>query len=167
MTMSQTQPDFAAVISAHQDKIYRICRAYLYDTSQAQDLYQEVLINLWQSLPRFKGQSAITTWIYRVTVNTTMTYNRQQSRYQKVMSQYQQEELGASKAVAEQAGQKDEQIDQLYKAINQLKADEKLLISLVLEDLSYKEIAEVIGLKPNHVGVKINRVKQKIATLLK
>jgi len=72
---------FRNLIQQHQDKIYRLCRGYLYDQSLADDLYQEVLINLWHSLKIFRRESALSTWIYRVTVNTAITFNRKSKRH--------------------------------------------------------------------------------------
>ena len=156
---------FRNLIQQHQDKIYRLCRGYLYDQSLADDLYQEVLINLWHSLKKFQRESALSTWIYRVTVNTAITFNRKSKRHPQRMeltSVVVDEGQQQKEAVLE----KEQQLKRLQYCISQLPREERLIITLVLEDVSYKEISEIMGISVNYTGVKINRIKQKLGHMI-
>ena len=80
------EKEFQTIIQQHGNKLYRLCLAYLYDTTQVDDLYQEVLMNIWKSLKNFKGKSVITTWLFRITVNTAITYNRKEKKRQQLFT---------------------------------------------------------------------------------
>ncbi len=141
--------------------VYRICYAYLYDRSHAEDLYQEIMLQVWKSLDRYKGESKVSTWVYRIAVNTAMTYNLQHKKAT-------HEELPETINIAAEPrdGTKEAQLEALTKAISQLDEPDRLIISLVLEGLSYKEIAEITGSNTNNTGVKINRIKIKLIKLM-
>lgn len=160
------EQSFNKVVHQHRDKIFRLCRGYLYDQSLADDLYQEVLINLWRSLKKFRGESSLSTWIYRVTVNTAITFNRKSKK------QPQQTELShifadEGQEQKEAVLQKERQLTRLHYCISQLPKEERLIITLVLEDVSYKEISEVMGISVNYTGVKIRRIKERLGKMMK
>lgn len=163
--MNVLEQQFQTIIEQHGDKIYRICLAYLYDKSQVEDLYQEVLMNVWKSLKGFKQQSQITTWLFRITVNTTITYNRKEKKRQQLFVNELPQQVKTDIKTATPSD-KEQQLNQLHYCIHQLPENERLIIGLVLEDLSYKEIASIIGATTNLVGVKINRIKKKLKTLM-
>ncbi|PWJ40882.1 RNA polymerase sigma factor [Sediminitomix flava] len=152
---------FQQIIKEHKDKLFRLVYAYLYDKSAAEDLMQEVWINVWESLSKYKGDAQLSTWLYRITVNTTISFNRSSTRKKDLNETYKKEAF-----TDDYDFEKDEQINMLMKAIHQLKEDERLVIGLVLEDLSYKEISEVLGISVNNIGVKINRIKNKLSKIL-
>jgi RNA polymerase sigma-70 factor (ECF subfamily) len=156
---------FNEVVHQHRDKIYRLCRGYLYDQSLADDLYQEVLINLWHSLKKFRGDASLSTWIYRVTVNTAITFNRQSKRQppQAEISLMLSDEGALQK---EEVLEREQQLNRLQYCISQLPKEERLIITLVLEDVSYKEIAEVMGISVNYTGVKIKRIKERLGKMM-
>ncbi len=151
---------FKEIITHHKDKIYRICLAYLYEKDLVDDLYQEVLINVWNGLKNFKGNSKLTTWLYRVTLNTTITFNR----YTKKHVQLSNRELPDTfeEVIDTERQARENRVNKLMQCVQKLKKDERLIISLVLEELSYKEIAEIIGIEANNVGVRINRIKKRL-----
>lgn len=151
---------FKEIITHHKDKIYRICLAYLYEKDLVDDLYQEVLINVWNGLKNFKGNSKLTTWLYRVTLNTTITFNR----YTKKHVQLSNRELPDTfeEVIDTERQARENRVNKLMQCVQKLKKDERLIISLVLEELSYKEIAEIIGIETNNVGVRINRIKKRL-----
>lgn len=161
--MNYTDKIFNDIVREHRGSIYRICRAYLYDKSHADDLYQEILLQVWKSLDKYKGTAQIGTWIYRIAVNTAITYNAQHKKSKHA-------ELPASVDIpdelADAAKEKESQISLLNHAINQLEGHDRLIISLVLEDLSYKEIAEITGNNTNNIGVRITRIKTRLLKLL-
>jgi len=166
--MSKVQLDFDQLVADHGEGVYRLCRAYVGNIPELDDLYQEALINIWKALPGFRGDAKITTWIYRVTVNTSVTYRRKTSR--KTSLETHLDDFSHISIDSEDRDHKlklEEQYQLLLKAIEKLKADQRIIIGLFLEDLSYKEIGEVIGKDTNYVGVKLSRIKEKLSKLIK
>jgi len=161
---NQKEALFNELVKENRASIYRICRAYLYDPSLADDLYQEILFQAWKSIQNFKGESKVSTWIYRIAVNTAINYNIKNKRHQHLpLPEFFQAEY------VDTMGEKMEQEAQLNKlryCISQLETQDRLIISLVLEDKSYKEIAEITGSNINNVGVKINRIKTRLLKLM-
>jgi len=156
---------FNKIYKDHKDKIYRICCFYLQDQEDRNDLFQEVLANVWRGLDRFEGRSKISTWIYRISVNTSMAFFKQQFKEIDKRNKYEQEISNDTT----DSSHEDEQnkIDQLHLAISGLSKMEKAIVSLLLEELSHKEIAEIIGLSENNIRVKIHRIKSKLKSILK
>jgi len=152
---------FQTVFEANKDKIYRLCLGFMGNSFDADDLYQEVLIKIWDNLDNFRSESAISTWIYRITTNTAIYYSKQKSRAQKketnaFPSQFAQPEL------KEQTQENEAKIKALYAAIATLKEIDRIIIGLVLEGTPYEMIAEITGLKVSNVGVRINRIKKAL-----
>lgn len=158
---------FEEILQVHGGSVYRICKAYVGLTVELDDLYQEAIINVWKSLKSFRNESKLSTWIYRVAVNTAITHrhkiNKQSMResYPETMD-FIQDDLSDRQAKQE----REAQYGQLLLAIEQLKPDQRIIIGLFLEDLSYKEIADVIGKDTNYVGVKLSRIKDQLAKLM-
>ena len=161
--MNQRDTIFTEIVHSNHSSIYRICLAYLYDKSHAADLYQEILLQIWKSLDSYKGAAMINTWVYRIAVNTAITYNNQFSKDRYV-------ELPDTVNIADDnaahSKEKETQLSALSYAISQLDTHDRLIISLVLEDLSYKEIAEITGSNTNNIGVRITRIKTKLMKLI-
>ena len=151
---------FQEIITHHKDKIYRICFAYLYEKELVDDLYQEVLINVWNGLKNFKGNSKLTTWLYRVTLNTTITFNRNHKKHISLFNDELPDRFEEDIDTARHS--QENRVNKLMQCVQKLKKDERLIISLVLEELSYKEIADIIGIEANNVGVRINRIKKRL-----
>jgi RNA polymerase sigma-70 factor (ECF subfamily) len=153
--------DFKSIIDAHHPILYKIGRAYA-TPEDFDDLYQEMLINLWKGLKSFKGQSKISTWIYRVVLNTALTYQRNNKK-----RKYSQVEIENVNIISEGYGASEKEdlednIQLLYKAIRMLKKEDRSVILLYLEENSYDEIGEILGIKTSNVGVKINRIKKRL-----
>ncbi len=120
------------------------------------------MLQVWKSLDKYKGDAKVNTWVYRIAVNTAITYNLKHKR-----TQY--EALPATAEIIADQGrstEREQQLTALTAAIRKLDEGDRLIISLVLEDLSYKEIAEVTGNSVNNIGVKINRIKTRIMKLM-
>jgi RNA polymerase sigma factor (sigma-70 family) len=161
---NQQEEHFNALIKENQASIYRICRAYIYHTADADDLYQEILFQIWKSLNSFKGKARVSTWIYRIAVNTAINFNRKNKQHQHIPLP---ESIQLPFEETLQQKQEDEQqLDRLRFCISRLEIQDRLIISLVLEDKSYKDIAEITGININHVGVKINRIKARLLKLM-
>lgn len=158
MKRKEKEYQFNEIISTHGDGLYRICKAYLYDAHLSQDLYQEVLLNIWKSLSSFQGKSSIRTWLFRIAVNTTISFNKKQSRRKE-----KEKDMGIHISMPEESN---ELLEKMYSAIQQLADHDKRLIGLFLEGFSYKEISTITGMTTNLIGVKLNRIKGKIKQIV-
>ena len=138
--------------------LLKICRTYCWEPEDRDDLYQEIVSNAWKSYSRFEGRSKFSTWLYRVALNTALSESRK-NRFQRSTT-----DLNAVENHPE-VNNDQEQIQLLYRAIGQLDPQEKSLAILYLDELSYREIAEVTGLTENHVGVRLHRIKEKIRAM--
>lgn len=161
--MNDREKIFSELVKDNHSSIYRICLGYLYDRSHADDLYQEILLQIWRSLDSYKGNAQVSTWVYRIAVNTAITYNalHRKNRYDELP-----ETVNIADEGLQHAQEKESRLGMLHKAISMLEEQDRLIISLVLEDLSYKEIAEITGSNTNATGVKINRIKTRIMKLM-
>ena len=154
------QEAFLKIIGQQQRIIHKVCRMYRDRPEDQQDLFQEIVYQLWKSYPNFRGDSKISTWIYRIALNTSIaTY-----RKQKIPIEF-------SDTIPDQVHPADppdtsENEDRLFFALRQLDDSDKAIISLFLEDYSYQEISTIMGISENYVGVKINRIKEKLKRIL-
>jgi RNA polymerase sigma factor (sigma-70 family) len=151
---------FRQIFEANSKKIYHLCLGYAGDEDAAHDLLQETFLKVWQNLDKFRNQAMISTWIYRIAVNTCLTYLRSEKRQAK-------EELTPQLAEIkrEEISEKNEQVALLYKCIAQLEESERIIITMVLDELPYPEIAEISGISEGNLRVKIYRIKQKLTEL--
>lgn len=160
------ESQFLALIEANRQRILRICRVYAWTPPDQEDLYQEILFQIWRALPNLKTKAHANTWLYRVAMNTAISFVRKKQSGGRNDVPVAQEDI---KNLVEQqqveAGH-NPQIDRLYDAIAKLDKVEKALVTLFLEDLSYDEIAEVLGLSASHVGVMLHRAKKKLSQLM-
>jgi RNA polymerase sigma-70 factor (ECF subfamily) len=156
------EKEFIELIKNHQGILHKICNVYFLRDPYKEDYYQEILIRLWKSYPSFKNQSAFSTWLYRVALNTAIDIIRKQSLLPK--------HTGISKTEYNLPDYKNindsDNKDKLYSAINLLTDIEKAIIILYLEDFNYNEIAEIIGISESYAGVRINRIKTQLIKIL-
>lgn len=159
---------FKQLIAEHYGILYKIGRSFTNSEADFQDLYQEMLIQLWQSFPQFKQMAKTSTWLYRVALNTAITFRKNQQKKQPPISLKEAiiEEIHASPNVVETEIKKGRQIDLLYRCINQLNKDDRTIILLHLEGKSYETIAEIMGITANYAGVKLLRIKKRLYKLL-
>jgi len=159
---------FQHIIDEHYAILYKIARAYTQDEAGFEDLYQEMLIQLWQSYPRFKQQSKLSTYIYRVVLNTALTHQRKQKRQLKAVALEDQafRLKDNSHGTSTEAHEKEANINLLYQCINELKKDDRAIILLHLDGKSYEEMAEILGLSTSNIGVRLMRVKKRLQKLL-
>jgi len=154
------EAQFLALIKEHQGIIHKICRLYRESKEDREDLFQEITFQLWKSLPNFKGNAKISTWIYRIALNTAIAAFRKKKpdiEYASILPDLPEEQPSEELPLRQ---------ERLFTALKQLDDSEKAIITLYLEDFNYQQIAEVIGINENHVGVKLNRIKHKIQKLL-
>ncbi len=152
----------------HGSSVMKVARAYTLTSEECQDLAQEILLQAWLSLPKFEQKSSAATWFYRVALNTGMNWKKKdkprRSR-QKPLLEIQAVVTETEDSVA-QAQQRDT-VEQLYKAIHQLPITDTALVLLYLDELSYREMADVLGISESNVGVKLNRAKKALNELMK
>lgn len=150
---------FLELINQHQVIIHKICRLYRDLKEDREDLFQEIVFQLWKSVSTFDGRSQFSTWMYRVALSTAIAVYRKKTpgiQYHPELPDKPEEQV-----------QENEQHEQLLLAIKRLNDSDKALIVLYLEDLSYKEIAGITGITENNVGVRMKRIKDKIQQLIK
>jgi len=153
------QQVFLNLMERHKQIIYKVCFMYASDDETINDLFQEVTLNLWKGFPRFRGDSKPVTWIYRIAVNTCVSWLRSSSRSPQMVP------ITVSMSDLYGDEEEKENLRELYSLINRLGKFERALILLWLEDRSYEEIAEILDISVSNVGVRINRIKTKLKTM--
>lgn len=155
---------FTQIATDNSDRIYRICRSYAVLITDADDLFQEVMIQIWKSLPSFKHQSAISTWVFRIALNVCIRAKFSQDKRQSI---FVKTDMASMEVPAPPPEENEQQYKELFHCIQQLNDLDRSIILLFLEQQSYKEISEVCGLTENHIAVRMKRIKQKLFTCLK
>jgi RNA polymerase sigma factor (sigma-70 family) len=154
------EKEFLGLIHENQKIIYKICKLYRDSREDEEDLFQEIVYQLWKSYPGFKRESKVSSWIYRIALNTAIaTY-----RKSKISIDYYEEFPEHIHPSYEKTISENE--ERLFWALRKLNDSEKAVISLYLEDFNYKEIAEITGLSDSNVGVRLNRIKNKLKEIL-
>lgn len=154
---------FISEFQKNQNIIHKVCRIYTSNQEAHNDLFQEITIQLWKAYPKFRGDSKLTTWMYRIGLNTAITLYRKSKRsiktqdFDSVLHKIQS---------ADYDDTEEEQLKLMYKAIHQLSDIDKALIFLYLEDKNYKEISKTIGISEVNARVKMNRIKTRLKTIL-
>ncbi len=153
---------FNQIYSSLKDKIYRLCLGFTGNHFDANDLFQEILILIWNNLQNFRNESSINTWVYKIATNRAILFINQKKRVDKLHLDVNLEaiKIKTTPVDSEVQDHKEYKIKQLYFLISTLKEMDKIIISLLLEGCSYNEISEITGLSLSHVGVKINRIKK-------
>ena len=155
---NQTEQAFSEILEENKHKIYRICKIYAVSPIEPQDLFQEVVIQVWKSLPTFKGNSSINTWVYKIAINVCYT---SKARLEK--KNHNPVSLDSIKFLpAENTPEKDQQEKYLAlrECISKLNEVDKSIVVLSLEELPYKEIAVITGMTENHIAVKMKRIRK-------
>ncbi|MBN2667593.1 MAG: sigma-70 family RNA polymerase sigma factor [Bacteroidales bacterium] len=149
---------FIKVIKENQNLIYKICYSYCSNTEDRKDLEQEILFQIWRSFSKFDNRVKVSTWIYRIALNTAISFYRKDVKnkrndYDSVIISLETYELDS---------EQDENLTLLFGFIEELKRLDKALILLYLDDMKYKEMAEILGISESNVATKINRIKLKL-----
>ena len=159
---------FLALVRENDGRLRHICRVYARDVEARKDLYQEMMFQLWRSLPSFAGASSIDTWVYRVALNTALTHARRRSVHTETPLEEDHVETAdlAESLDADDAVDLGQQSERLYAAIDRLRDVDRMLVTMYLDERSYHEMAEVIGISESHVGVKLHRIRKALARSL-
>jgi RNA polymerase sigma-70 factor, ECF subfamily len=156
------EQNFISLINEHQGLIHKVCIMYENDPDIRNDLFQEIVLQLWKSFASFRGESKISTWMYRIALNTAISGFRKNSRKVKTEDL---RELHFN--ISEAAGdEQEEHVQKLQWAIRQLSEIERAMIMMALEEIPYEDIAETIGITQNNVRVRMNRIREKLKKLM-
>lgn len=161
--MSNDHESFESLHNDYHPMVYQMCKGFMKGQDDlAQDLTQETFINIWKSLDKFRGSSSYKTWIYRITVNTCLKFIRSdKAKHQTALSEHL---TLPAETQAVTTGESPYQ--ELYQAIGQLSELDRLIIMMVLDELEYPEIAEVMGVSEGNLRVKIHRIKKHLKKIL-
>lgn len=151
--------EFELLVRQHKRTIYTVCYMFSTNKDEIDDLFQEILIRLWNGFDRFEGRSSAKTWIYRVALNTAINQDRKERRRPQTVP------LTVDIDPYEADNPQTQQIRILYDRISRLDLIDRSLILLWLEGISYDEIGAIIGISPNNVGVKLTRIKEKLVKM--
>lgn len=154
----EAEKTFEKMIVAHEGLLHRVCRIYAFTNADRQDLFQEIVLQLWQAFPRFKGEAKLSTWLYRVAINTAITGLRRKKDF---ITAYEPENLPQNMDENTSAAE-EERLHQLYSAIAFLNEIERTLVMLYLDDRTYEEMEDILGISSSTLRVKMNRVKEKL-----
>ncbi len=153
-------------IQEYQPLIRKVTLMYSQNSDEADDMFQEICIQLWKAYPQFKGESKFSTWLYRVAINTAISWIRKEKKHRhndnEIEKWYGLNDDSAFYIKNEQ----NEQIQAMYRAINQLNDIDRTLVLLYLEDVAYNEISEIMGLTVSNIKVKMNRLKKRLKILI-
>lgn len=151
---------FQTFVQDNLGMIRHICGVYARNEEEVKDFMQEVTIQLWKSHEKFQAKSKISTWVYRVTLNVCMAMSRKNNRSATPVS------LDNVQISEEIDHEEKERVEMLYNAVRKLKEADRAIILLYLENKSYKEIAEILGMTVTNVGVKVNRLKTQLKNII-
>ena len=157
---------FRKWLALHGGAVWKVARAYTVTAEDCQDLVQDILLQVWRSLPQFEGRASVATWIYRIALNTALTWRRQERRRPERQPLFEIEEPTADDSESAQHVEQREVVERLYATIRQLPKGDAALVLLYLDDLSYREMAEVLGISESNVGVKLNRARNALRLLM-
>ncbi len=158
--MSNSQETFEQLLKENKHKIYRICRIYAAAPIEPQDLFQEVVFQIWKSLPNFKGKSSMDTWVYRIALNVCLRSKMKLDKNNQKTTRF--DAIHFRQATETIDPFEEEKFKYLKECIATLNESDTSIIVLYLDEISYKEIAEITGLSENHIAVKMKRIRKKL-----
>lgn len=162
MSDQEKEKEFENAIVQYGGIVTKICYYFSSNPDEFNDLRQEVLYNIWKGWDKFRNDSKISTWIYRISFNTCVSYNRKESKTKNMISLDDILDLPAEEEVS-----KIEKYNKMHKLIQQLSYEDRAIILMWLDEKSYEEISELMGINRNTIAVKLKRIKEKIVKLSK
>lgn len=158
MTEAQQLEIFKEWLHQHKTLLFKVVRAYAFTETDRDDLFQEISIQVWRSVPNFREESAVSTWIYRVALNTAIRWNRDEQKHYEGRQPFENVEHLLQK----NKRQRDERLDWLFEEIGKLDKIDRSLCLLMLEGFTYREMSDILGITESNVGVKIHRIKKHL-----
>ncbi len=158
---------FKKVVHDNKDRLHRLSKGFCGNSADADDLFQEILIRIWSSIDSFRNESHINTWVYRVATNTALMYKKSMAANRKRTDNSHKEYTTiVLESDVDTKHQNEVMMSKLFSAIAMLKEVDRLIVTMLLEDMSYNDIATITGLKPSNVGARINRLKVKLSEII-
>ncbi|MBO4851873.1 MAG: RNA polymerase sigma factor [Prevotella sp.] len=156
--MTTLEKQFAQTVKEHKSTIYTVCYMFSKDADEVDDLFQEVLVNLWKGYEGFQHRSDIKTWVYRVSLNTCISQERKKKRTPTAR-------LSMDINLFEDRDEDTRQVDMLHKRIARLQPFDRAIVLLWLENLSYEEIGQIVGISTKNVSVRLFRIKEQLKNM--
>jgi RNA polymerase sigma-70 factor (ECF subfamily) len=156
MKMESLEIDFARIVREHKGTIYTVCYMFSKDEDEVADLFQDILMNLWKGFERFRGESSIRTWLYRVSLNTCISADRKKRRNGESVP------LDMNIDLFDDSAEEMKQIRMLQDRISRLRPFDRAIVLLWLENLSYDEIGAIVGISSKNVSVRLFRIKEQL-----
>lgn len=164
--MQDRESQFLRMVRENEPRIRRLCRIYAPDPDARQDLYQDILVQLWRSLAGFRAEAREGTWLYRVALNTALAFRRRSSgRREKSLEEGHFQHPDSAKGPAERA-HRDQSMEKLYSEVARLPDPDKALVMLYLDDVPYSDIADILGMSESNVGVRLHRIRKRLGARL-
>ncbi len=160
MIESERDRVFNEWLASHKGILFKVVHAYAFEHADRQDLFQDIVVQIWRSVEAFRGESSVPTWMYRVALNTAIAWTRKEDRHRRGKQPL---EVVDGVLTMSSSNGHDPRVEWLYRQIAQLKDVDRSVALLLLDGFSYKEIAAIVGISESHVGVKINRIKSALA----
>ena len=154
-TMNTQDSQFTQIVRENKSTIYSVCYMFSKDQDEVNDLFQEVLIRLWQGYEKFEGRSNMRTWVYKVSLNTCISIDRKKKSRPT-------QPLLEGVDIFDESKEDNRQLEMLHKRITQLPPFDRAIILLWLENMSYDEIGAIVGISPKNVSVRLYRIKEKL-----
>jgi RNA polymerase sigma factor (sigma-70 family) len=158
--MKDNNKIFLNALEENKDSLFRLCLAYSSNNEDAKDLFQDILLNIWKSLPGFKENSKISTWMYRIALNICLRASHKRTKKLKLFKNIKYVDI--ENLEVKMDDDNSSRLTMLYNCIKKLNDSDKSIVMLFLEDMSYKEISKVTGLSDNHIAVKMKRIRAKL-----
>lgn len=161
--MKSAEQEFLSLIENHKGLIHKVSRMYMDEPEDREDLFQEIILQLWKAYGSFRGESKVSTWMYRVALNTALTFFKREKKKPDNIRMHPEMDVKDDN----EASHREAQLDYFYKAVQTLNPVEKALIFLFLEGQSHKEIGNNLGITEINARVKLNRTKDKLQQIIK
>lgn len=158
MKESEQRQIFNDWLDGYRALLFKVIKAYAFTTEDQNDLFQEVCLQMWRSIPNFQSKSAVSTWLYRIALNTAIKWSTKEKKH---VDGHQEVEKMNNVLIAKEEP-KDERVTWLYDEIKQFNEIDRSLTLLLLDGFSYKEMSEIIGISESNIGVKIHRIKKQL-----
>ena len=154
--MKEMEHEFALAVREHKSTIYTVCYMFSNNPEEVADLFQEILINLWKGFPKFRGESNLRTWIYRVSLNTCISYERKKSRRPDTLP------LTMEINLFEDSDDDSRQVQMLRERISRLGPFDRAIVLLWLENVTYDDIGAIVGISAKNVSVRLVRIREQL-----
>jgi RNA polymerase sigma-70 factor, ECF subfamily len=163
LSIANHELQFRQWLGEHTGLLVKVVRSFAEGPADQDDLFQEILLQVWLSLPNFRDESKLATWLYRVALNTALAWKRGEKKRRHRQGSLSISDVAAPNATSAEAQRNDRVVEQLYAAIRALQPSKRALVVLYLDGFSYREIADVVGISESNVGVSLNRIKKELA----